>query len=64
MIIVIVQYDLLRSTVTNYDQEYQVWRLVNGLVYIKEELVNLGQVYQVIACMALWDKIGQIKPKV
>jgi len=33
---------------------------LNDLDHIKAELRDLGLVYQVIACTALWDKIGQI----
>jgi len=33
---------------------------LNELVHFQAELGNRGLVYQVIACTALWDKIGQI----
>jgi len=37
---------------------------LNELVHFKAELRDLGLVYQIIACTALWDKIGQIWSKV
>jgi len=37
---------------------------LNELVHFKAELRDLGLVYQVIACTALWDKIGQSSSKV
>jgi len=37
---------------------------MNVLVHIKPELRNLVQIYQIKPYMALWDKIGQIWPKV
>jgi len=36
---------------------------VHALVHVKSELRDLGTVYQVIACRALWDKIGQFWSK-
>jgi len=44
----------------------QLWSRIsslNALAPFKAELRNLGTVYQVIACTALWDKIGQIWSK-
>jgi len=32
---------------------------LNELVHFKAELWDLGLVYQVIACTAVWDKFGQ-----
>jgi len=43
--------------VASYSQEYSS---LNELDHFKAELRDLGLVYQVIACKALWDKIGQI----
>jgi len=37
---------------------------LSELAHFKVELRYLGLVYQVIACTALWDKIGQISSKV
>jgi len=37
---------------------------LNELVHFKAELSDLGLVFQVIACTAHWDKIGQIISKV
>jgi len=36
---------------------------LNALVRFKSELRDLGTVYQIIACTATWDKIGQIWSK-
>jgi len=47
--------------VANYVQECQVLR---ELAHFKVELWYLGVVYQVIACTAISDKIGQISSKV
>jgi len=37
---------------------------LNVLVHLKSELRDLGLVYQVMECNALWDKIGRIWPGV
>jgi len=45
----------------------QLWSWIsslNALVRFKSELRDLGLVYQVIACTAVWDKFGQISSKV
>jgi len=45
----------------------QLWSRIsslNELVHFKAELRDLGLVYQVIACTAVWDGIGQISSKV
>jgi len=45
----------------------QLWSRIsslNELVHFKAELRNLGLVYQIMACTALWDKNRQIWSKV
>jgi len=40
----------------------QLWSRIsrlNALVHFKVELRDLGTVYQVTACTALWDRVGQ-----
>jgi len=37
---------------------------LNESVHFKAELRDLGHVYQIIACTALWNKIDQIRTKV
>jgi len=45
----------------------QLWSRISSLiesVQFMAELRDIGLVYQVIACTALWDEIGQISSKV
>jgi len=45
----------------------QLWSRISScseLDHFKSELRDLGLVYQVMECMALWDRIGQISSKV
>jgi len=51
---------LVLSVLVNSDQVWSIISSMNDLVHIKAELRNLGLTYQVMACMAHWDKIGQI----
>jgi len=54
----------VRPIVGNGGQLWSRISSLNELVHFKAELRHLGQVYQVIACTAVWDKFGQISSKV
>jgi len=49
--------------VSNVGQLWSSISSLNELVHFKAELRDLGLVYQVIACTALWDKTCQISSK-
>jgi len=54
----------LWSVVSNGGQLWSRISSLHELVHFKAELRDLGLVYKVIACTALWDKICQVCSKV
>jgi len=50
--------------VVNGGRLWSIISCLNEFVHFKAELSDLGLVYHVMACTALWDKIGQLSSKV